>query len=188
MLTALNAVGYGVRDLKQEEATISTVMKYLPEVEEAVFLCHGASGTSDDGRGICLTFQDLSPVSFLPINESAELKNFLLTWRDMDTLTHTPRIFVSIACSSGSVVIGKGGTRLGIEQALFAKGTSVIISPLWNVEQESAVYWIGKFYEYRYANKDHSIGVAYQQACIATRKKYKFDYFWAPFVVKGAIN
>ena len=186
--TCLTKMGYDTLSLAQRDATIEAVVRELPLVEEAIFCCHGTTGTTDDGSGICLSFQNRLPPDYLPIEKVPVLKNFLLSWRDMDLLPQSPRVVVSAACSSGHTLIGKGGTQLGLEQALFSRGTSVIISPLWDVDQESASYWIEAFYTHRAHFPASPIEAAYRAACLSTKEKYVYDFHWAPFIFKGSLN
>lgn len=182
----LNAEQYTTGSYHNEDATVQSITKAMNESNEAVFICHGTAGGEEYGAGICLSYQYILPPGLLPIKNSPVLKNFLLTWQDLDKLDHVPEIVVSVACSSGVVQVGKGGVQLGFEQALFAKGCSIIISPLWDVDQQSALYWLQRFYYNRCEYPDLEIIKHYQMTCMDTKEKYPHHFFWAPFILKGS--
>ncbi len=171
--------------LTQHEATVETVCDLLVKSDEIAFLCHGANGGENYGYGICLSASNNLPPPFFPIADVPTLKKNLLTWTDMIKLAKTPRLFVSLACSSGVTQIGKGGVQFGLEQTLFSKGTEAIISPLWNVEHKTAIYWLRKFYEIRANQPDLTLGEHYRLASLEVRSKYNHPFFWAPFIIKG---
>ncbi|MCO5948171.1 CHAT domain-containing protein [Mucilaginibacter flavidus] len=167
------------------EATLKVVMTKLKQADEVVFLCHGASGNSTEGRGICLAYRKHLPPPIMTTGHHQFLKNFLLTWKDLERLKNTPELFVSMACSSGLVTIQKGGIHQGLEQAVFAKGTLTMISPQWDIHNEAAIFWLEQFYQFR--AEAVSRGDAYRLACLAVRDRFAHFYFWAPFVIKGVI-
>lgn len=174
-----------VISLVGQEATIASVKQQLPQVDEAIFLCHGASGRNEDGKGICLSYAGNLPPSLLPVNDIPHLKGFLLSWRDLEDLPQAPALIVSLACSTGTTVFGKGGTTFGLEQSLFMAGTTAILSPLWDVEHESAVYWLRAFYIFRHENPGATIERAFLEAVRQTKQLFPHEYYWAPFILKG---
>lgn len=169
-------------------ATIGSVISQMEGVDEAIMICHGASGTKESGTGICLAHDRYLPPRLLPVDRLASLKDFLLTWRDFDETNHSPQIFVSTACSSGMVSFGKGGVQLALEQALFSRGTTTIITPQWNIDQESALFWLQAYYYAQFNHTGTEIDQCYRHACLETKKKYPHIYFWSPFILKGTFK
>jgi CHAT domain-containing protein len=53
----------------------------------------------------------------------------------MQTMTHLGRVFA-----------GSGGSRVGLERALFGSGTRSMIAPLWDVNQSSALDFLRTLY------------------------------------------
>ncbi|HSH77300.1 MAG TPA: CHAT domain-containing protein, partial [Herpetosiphonaceae bacterium] len=148
------------------------------------FLCHGTTAGQHRGYGICIAAHGLLPPNNLSVREVLEHVDFILNWEDIE---QSPPTFVSIACSSGITELAKGGVRFGLEQTLFSSGTRHIISPLWDVSQESALYWVRAFYAAKQAEPTCSIEDAYRHACLATRHQYPHLYHWGPFVANGAL-
>jgi tetratricopeptide (TPR) repeat protein len=170
--------------LHEEQADLAAVKKALGKSSEAIFLCHGTSAGQDKGYGICIAAGGLLPPTILSVREVPEHLRFILNWEDIE---QSPPTFVSIACSSGITELAKGGVRFGLEQTLFSGGTTCIVSPLWDVNQESSLCWVQAFYRARQSQQAYSIEEAYQHACLETRQLYPHYYFWGPFIMNGAL-
>jgi len=170
--------------LQEQQADLAAVKTALGAASEVIFLCHGTTAGPDKGYGICLAAGGLLPPTILSVREVPEHLRFILNWEDIE---QSPPTFVSIACSSGITEMAKGGVRFGLEQTLFSSGTTRIISPLWDVNQESSLYWVQAFYRARQSEPVCSIEEAYQQACLETRQLYPHYYFWGPFMINGAL-
>lgn len=173
--------------LRQEEATHQSVLYILPATREILFVCHGHYAGPTNGYGICLADSGHLPPPTLAIEESPDLARFLLTWADLENLTATPTIVVSIGCSSGLTLVAPGGVRYGLEQTLFQTGTCSIISPLWDVEQSTALEWLGLFYKARGDNSTGTVAAAWQRATLEMKARGLHPYFWAPFICNGSI-
>ena len=169
--------------LNEQTADLFAVQSALRESSEILFLCHGTTAGPEKGYGICIASGGLLPPTILSVSEIPEHAQCILKWED---IAKSPSNFVSIACSSGVTELGKGGVRFGLEQTLFSSGTSLIISPQWDVSQECSLLWVQTFYEARAAH-GLSIEKAYQSACLAVRKAHSHYYFWGPFIMNGVL-
>lgn len=174
--------------LRELEATKERGETALSDVDEFLFVCHGARSTPLEGRGICVSDGTFRPPALLPLQEAPELARFVLAAGDLDRLPRTPALVVSIACSSGRATAGAGGTRIGLERALFAKGTRTILAPLWDVDQQSALEFVERFYELRTENPHATLGEHHQAACLEARRRHPELYHWAPFALNGSWN
>lgn len=154
--------------------------------DEAYFLCHGADGGRQAGFALCVSDGVSLPPSALAIDAVPELKRFTLDWLDLEALQAAPWLLVSMACSTGRTVVDSGGSRLGMEQALLARGTSAIVSPQWDIDQVAALSWLGAFGA-RAAEDDPSIAARVSRATIATREQFGHWYFWGPFTLTGSL-
>jgi tetratricopeptide (TPR) repeat protein len=170
--------------LQEHQADLAAVKKVLGESSEAIFLCHGTTAGQDKGYGICIAAGGLLPPTILSVREVPEHLRFILNWEDIEL---SPPTFVSIGCSSGITELAKGGVRFGLEQTLFSGGTTHIISPLWDVNQESSLCWVQAFYRARQSEPACSLEEAHQHACLETRQLYPHYYFWGPFMMNGAL-
>lgn len=183
-LVALLEPHMPVNWLQEQQADLTTIKAALGESTEVVFLCHGTTAGQNKGYGICIAAGGLLPPTFLSVREVPDHLRFILNWEDIE---QSPTTFVSIACSSGITELAKGGVRFGLEQSLFSSGTARIISPLWDVNQESSLCWVQAFYQARQSESASSIEEAYQRACLETQRLYPHYYFWGPFIINGAL-
>lgn len=158
----------------------------LGRAEEVVLLCHGYDGGPEHGFGICVAADGRPPPPLLAVERAAELRDFMITWPDLEALHSAPSVVVSIGCSTGMTVIGTAGVRYGLEQTAFAAGTRALVSPLWDVDQTASHAWLEHFYTAR-----NVYGMDLMQACRAASLRLKSErshaYFWAPFVLNGSI-
>lgn len=170
----------GVKYFKQEEGNHPAIREAMKTAAEIVFLCHGTTAGLEGGYGICVADEGDLPPRVLSVEEFPDHRNFILSWPDIE---EAPDVVASIACSSGVTEIGRGGVRFGLEQSLFSGGTRTIVSPLWDVEQRSALSWMERFYANRFAHTDWTMGQAYQHTCLEMRDQYGHFFFWGPFAM-----
>lgn len=190
-MTALHRAAERIRDraddphlLTDERADSASVLALAAKAGEIVFLCHGVSSSGHgQGPGICVAAEGLLPSSPLPIEADPNLGRFALSWSDLVQAPSTPHIVVSMACSTGRSQVGSGGVRIGLEQGLLRRGTSAIISPLWNIDQESSLAWLDAFYANHRPGTADDLSSAYRLACLETRKRYPHPFAWGPFVL-----
>jgi len=171
--------------LSELEANHEKVLQVFSEVSEIILQCHGTTAGSAQGYGICVSNHKQLPPAILSVEEQADHADFIITWEDIQV---SPRIFVSIACSSGITEIGKAGVRIGLEQTLFSSGTQIIISPLWDVEQGASLMWLEVFYRNRYNNPQMGFANMYQKTCLEVKQLYPHYYQWGAFILNGSIN
>lgn len=165
------------------EVDEAAMIAALGEAEEVILLCHGvASVTADEGPGICVAAGGTLPPSALMVDHDASLHAFVVTWRDLMNVESTPETLISLACSSGRTRSGRGGTRIGLDQALFGRSTSHLISPVWNVGQTSALHWLEAFVRARAETPVHE---AYRAAVIEAAREFPHPYHWAPFTLRS---
>jgi hypothetical protein len=162
-----------------EDAMIST----LGGSREVILLCHGvASATAAEGPGICVAAHGTLPPAALMVDRDQALHAFVVTWRDLMSLESTPETVISLACSSGRTRSGRGGTRIGLDQALVGRSTSHLISPVWNVAQASALQWLNSLVR---ARAEKPLREAYQTAVLEVADLYPHPYHWAPFTLRS---
>jgi tetratricopeptide (TPR) repeat protein len=185
-LVALLGGGGAARWLKGAEADHESVRAALAVSSEAVFICHGTTAGPEKGYGICIADGGDLPPSLLPVSELPELGRFILTWQDIDGLARSPELFVSVACSTGVTEVAGGGVRFGLEQSLFGTGTRQIVSPLWDVEQESALRWLEHFFGARAAHPEWAVDEAFRHAGLSLSREFNHPYFWGAFILNGS--
>lgn len=175
--------------LSGRRATPERVLASVASADTLFLLCHGANIGRRKGFGIYLSDgRDLPPAMAIDIDVAPDVGRFALAWDDFSTVERTPRLIVSLACSSARTVLASGGVRIGPEAAAFSKGTEAIIAPLWNVEQEAALSWVERFEIARGADGTLPVWDAYRQACLDLRADYKQAFFWGAFLLNGRLR
>jgi tetratricopeptide (TPR) repeat protein len=176
--------------LSEGAADHASVLDAFPRVSEIIFLCHGTNAGPSKGFGICIADRDELPPSLFPIEDVPELSRFVICWDDLEEIKVAPTVLISIACSSGLTIIGQSGTRHGLEQTLFAKGTRLIVSPLWDVDQEAALNWLKAFIEIRKSEAAGSLIESHRLACLRMRERNPEMHptSWGAFIVNGSIS
>ena len=180
----------GVMSLSEESADLAAVLKAFTRASEILLLCHGTNAGPLKGAAICISSHNELPPSMLPVEQVPELARFLLCWEDLEDVERAPELVMSIACSSATPVINRTGSRHGLEQTLFSKGTRAIVSPLWDVEQEFASDWLRAFIEFRQTHADRTIPEIHRMACLRARDASPglHPLAWGAFTVNGCLS
>ena len=169
------------------DATETQALDIMQTVRSAYLLCHGVHGGPRLGPGICVAAGGQLPPGSLPLASDPDLGHFILSWEDLVSLPSSPDLLVTIACSSGRTAIGRGGSRLGLEQGSVANASRYVVSPSWKVHQRSALAWVTSF-----AVAVHRDGVepadACRQATLTLLQQFPHPYFWAPYLVTTALR
>ena len=179
-------LGPEVARLEGTAVTKAACLELLPAVRHLLLLAHGANSSPAYGRGICVSDGSALPPAPLPVEQAAELRRFLLDAADLVTAQACPDVVVSIACSSGRSRPGTGGTRIGLERALFAGGTRALVAPLWDVDQASALAFVEALYTRWTAAPSRPLARHYRAALLETRERFEHPFHWAPFALKGS--
>ena len=176
-----------IHELTELQANHKAVIDLFQHVDQIFFICHGADAGPGRGFGICVADEHQLPPSLFPISELPDLERFILTWDDFEEVEACPRVVVSIACSSGRTRVEAGGTRFGLEQTLFGKGTRTLISPLWDVDQESGLEWLKKFCQLNSQYPEKSLQQVYRETSLALKERFSHPYFWGCFTINGSL-
>jgi CHAT domain-containing protein len=172
-----------LRDLGAEK---QAVLAGIEGCDHFVFIGHGARAPHAHGRGLCVAADGELPNAPLPVDVVPELRRFMIDAGDLETLARTPALVSSIACSSGRSLAGDGGTRLGLERALFAGGTRTILAPQWDVNGPSALRFLEAFYDNLCGDGAAGVAEAYRRACLLLKEEGDHLFLWAPFELNGS--
>jgi tetratricopeptide (TPR) repeat protein/CHAT domain-containing protein len=179
---------FTVQWIKQEQADRVAIRQSLTDSDAVIFVCHGTTAGLEKGHGICIADGGDLPPTLLPVLDFPDLSRFVLTWQDINDLERSAATVISIACSSGWTNIGGGGVRYGLEQSLFGSGTRTIISPLWDVDQASALTWLQYFVLERSINPQSNLARVFRLTCLRVKKEHPHPFFWAPFILNGSFS
>ena len=180
--TILAQVSPPVRSIYGEGGSKSAIVDAFATATEIALLCHGvASVGRGQGPGICVSADGILPPAALPVDLDKTLRPFVLTWEDLVSSSTVARVVVSIACSSGRVVTGVGGSTLGFERAILRAGGVAVVSPAWNADQASSLEWVRSFYRNHSPRDIHDVASAHRAAILSTMEKYDHPYHWGAF-------
>ncbi|MER6298707.1 CHAT domain-containing protein [Kitasatospora sp. NPDC001539] len=179
-------LGPSTRPLDGVRADKAALLEVLPAVRHLLVLAHGANSLPARGRGICVADGKVLPPAPLPVEQAPELRRFLVDSADLAGATACPEVVVSIACSSGRNRPGAGGTRIGLERALFAGGTRSLIAPLWDVDHASALGFVESLYTRWSREPGQPLAQHYRAAVLENRDRYEHPFHWAPFALRGS--
>ena len=181
----LAAGGKPVGQLRDTAATKEVCLNAFGHLRHLVLLVHGAQSDRFHGRGLCVSDGTALPRAPLPVESAPQLRRFLIDAGDLAVLPKTPQTVVSLACSSGRTVAGAGGSRIGLDRALFPNGTRTIVAPLWDVDQESALHIIEDFHSRWVGDPGKGPAEHLRRAQLAARERRAAPYHWASLVLKG---
>jgi CHAT domain-containing protein len=95
------------------------------------------------------------------------------------------RLVVMSACETGLGRMSAGDEITGLTRTFLTAGARVVVSSMWKVSDESTATLMQEFY--RGMRSGMSPADAMRAAELKVRKQYPHPFYWAPFVVNGAI-
>jgi CHAT domain-containing protein len=87
--------------------------------------------------------------------------------------------------------IPAGDAFVGMTRAFLQAGSTTVLATLWAVEDRSTVNLMKSFYQNLEAastNRNKAVALADAQRSLRIIEKYQHPYYWAPFVLVGAVN
>jgi CHAT domain-containing protein len=87
--------------------------------------------------------------------------------------------------------IPAGDAFVGMTRAFLQAGSATVLATLWAVEDRSTLDLMKSFYRNLNAagaDRDKATALADAQRSLRTSEKYQHPYYWAPFVLVGAVN
>jgi CHAT domain-containing protein/predicted negative regulator of RcsB-dependent stress response len=107
-----------------------------------------------------------------------------LTVHEVFALDIKARLVVLSACQTGLADISRGDELVGLSRAFIYAGTPSIVVSLWSLADEPAAQLMIEFH------RNLKTRPAPEALAMAQRemiKKYKYPYYWAPFVLVGTV-
>jgi CHAT domain-containing protein/Tfp pilus assembly protein PilF len=100
------------------------------------------------------------------------------------------------ACQTGLgsgyfAAVPAGDDFVGLTRAFLYAGSTSVLATLWEVDDRSTVDLMKSFYthlEESGVRNDKAVALAYAQRSLRSSEKYQHPYYWAPFVLVGALN
>jgi|GEM_PF-1410955 len=169
------------------------VLAQLPRHEIIHLTCHGSFDAGDAlNSGLLLSngsakAPDLKSVSVM------ERYAYLLTARDFLRTPLNARIVTLRACSTGIQKERNSGDELeGLTRSLLYAGSASVIVSLWNVDQETSLTLMSRFYQYWAAKEQprekwRALWMAQKDFLAAGDGEHflRHFYHWAPLILIG---
>jgi hypothetical protein len=129
-------------------------------------------------------------------NAEYPLLSRLLLWDrpvfafELLSATQVPKFVYLSACQTGEVLMRLGGEAQGLADAFIAAGAQNVLATWWELEDESGETFTRAFYDVLLAPGASPPWVASRAAQLRLRgiKDREHPYFWAPFIVSGALS
>ena len=128
--------------------------------------------------------------------ESDEANDGLLEVHEILELKLNSDLVTLSACDTGLgssffAEIPAGDDFVGMTRAFLQAGSASVLATLWEVDDRSTVDLMKSFYthlEEAGANDDKAVALADAQRTLRSSEKYQHPYYWAPFVLVGAMS
>jgi CHAT domain-containing protein len=158
--------------VEQSQFTHDVALHALDQFDEVHFATHG------------ILDQDAPLFSALITSPAQSQSSRLSLMELLDRRIHS-RLVVMSACETGLGRMSAGDEITGLSRTFLAAGARVVVSSLWKVSDESTATLMQEFY--RAMRSGMPPADAMRAAEFKVRKQYPHPFYWAPFVVNGAI-
>jgi CHAT domain-containing protein len=95
------------------------------------------------------------------------------------------QLVVLSACETGLGALLGGDEVAGLTRTLLGAGARTVVSSLWKVSDDATALLMQAFY--RRMRTGDNPSAAMRAAALEVRKQYPHPFYWAPFLVTGAI-
>lgn len=183
------SVAVKFRSLVGTEVTPSALRSLLSDADIAHITCHGFVDRRDPlGSGLLVSDGSTRPAGNIDRVPVLDRSKFQLTARDLLGVSLNCGLLTLRACStargSNAQVENEVGTLL---RAFQLAGCRTIVSALWNVDQNSSLALLGRFYRHYIGSHEPAwaaMALA-MRAFIEEGGEHTNVYHWAPFIVSG---
>jgi CHAT domain-containing protein len=141
-------------------------------------------------------FNKLNPLLSGLELEADEANDGLLEVHEILELKLNSDLVTLSACETGMgsgffAEIPAGDDFVGMTRAFLQAGSASVLATLWEVDDRSTTELMKSFYthlEEAGAVDDKAVALADAQRALRSNEKYQHPYYWAPFVLVGAMN
>ena len=120
-----------------------------------------------------------------PLSSGIELKDGILTAREIFDLKLNSELVTLSACQTGINEAKPGDELIGLTRSLIYAGASSVIVSLWSVDATSTQELMIEFYKLLKSGKDKATALQQAQIKIMQKEEYSHPYYWAPFILVG---
>lgn len=190
----------GWASLPSSKKEVESIAALLQSKNIPVSLYEGADGTKNNAMSISSTCPDIlhfATHAFYHKTESSEydapLTQSGLVFASVNSLDEVlygsdiekmdlskTKLLVLSACDTGTGKISYEGVS-GLQRAFKKAGAQTILMSLWRLNDDSTSSFMTDFYSFLLEGQDPAD--AFKKARDSTRLKYKYPYYWAPFIL-----
>lgn len=169
------------REARAVAASVPGALLFLgQEATEAVLRAHGPHS-----RFLHIATHGVFHRSH-PLFSGIMLGGSRLSLIDLYRLPLAAEMVTLSGCSTGLNVVTGADELLGLIRGILYAGARSVLASLWDVDDQTTTGFMISLYSLIYAGKTRP--QALRQAMLEVRDKYPHPYYWAPFILVGAIS
>jgi CHAT domain-containing protein len=130
-------------------------------------------------------YDERAPMFSALLTAGAAGKQTRLAVYEFPEMNIRARTVILSACETGKGKLSGGDEISGLTQSILLAGADTVVSSLWQVSDSSTVLLMQGFHRRLLAGE--SPAQALRESALDVRKQYPEPFYWAPFVVTGAI-
>jgi len=170
---AIAAVYPGVHRASEAAFTHAAARDALVHYSQVHFATHGL-------------LDEEAPLFSAVLTDPAPGQPSRLSLYELMDLKLKARLVVLSACETGLGKIMGGDELAGLTRTFLLAGASTVVSSLWKVSDDSTALLMEGFHRRLRDNMEPAL--ALREAALDVRAKYPHPFFWAPFIVTGALE
>jgi CHAT domain-containing protein len=121
-----------------------------------------------------------------PLFSGIRLSDAFLTLYDLHRLRLPADLITLSGCSTGVSAISAGDELIGLTRGLLFSGARSLLVSQWDVSDNSTEAFMKLFYSRFLQQRNRA--QALRGAMLELRKSYPHPYYWAPFMLVGAVS
>ena len=129
------------------EASAERLTRLLSEEEAVRIACHGRFDAASASFEFVVADGTTLPQAASIQDETPESKRFRVDLTALATLPRTPSFVFASSCCAGAAQTSPGGERIGLERALFDRGTVALCAAMWDVDAAQVRDFLGVLME-----------------------------------------
>jgi CHAT domain-containing protein len=196
MKSIYESEGFELVPLKQSRKEVQAIARFFPEEAKDIYFGRAASEETVktaalENYGVihlaCHGYQDervpFRSGLFLSLHDG-QREDGLLQAREIAHLRLRAGLVVLSACRSSQGYIERGEGTMGLNRVLFYAGAQSVLSSLWEVGDNAAAEFMGRFYDHLFRGESKTLAVRSAKLRMLN-SGYRHPFYWAAFVLHG---
>lgn len=196
MKSIYESEGFELAPLKQSRKEVQAIARFFPSEERDIYFGRAASEETVktaalENYGIihlaCHGYQDervpFRSGLFLSLHDG-QREDGLLQAREIAHLRLKAGLVVLSACRSSQGYVERGEGTMGLNRVLFYAGAQSVLSSLWEVGDNAAAEFMGRFYDHLFRGESKTLALRSAKLRMLN-SGYRHPFYWAAFVLHG---